>query len=313
MEELLFTLLKGFVGALVPVLMYFLRRTYAYIRMRNVRWLWHPFVDDTLSLMIAEYLPPEKGRFAKLARTRGVRHLISKGMALSLAHLLDFCQKSVTKRKDTIICGDRSSNLETDNMIILGSPAVNRNCKQLFDHLQKLYDLPFIFEWNDKVYDMPCDGSVWDDMETDIKIVTVSPYKTPFKPKYQDKLGNDYALVIKASYQKAPPKWVIIIAGCHMWGTRAATSAVTDARILNEVAKETGKAKNVTFIIGTRVFNDKDTGPDLDIDNRRYIRALTPKSITYDEHGKSSGNQMVSEALVPTLATREPEPISSQE
>ena len=67
-----------------------------------------------------------------------------------------------------------------------------------------------------------------------------------------------------------------------MWGTQAAVEAITDPRILNEVAKETQNAGNVAFVVKTRIVNGSPTGPELDINNKRFIQKITQKQNSED-------------------------------
>lgn len=124
-KELFSALVSTLVGSLLTILVYWSRRIYQYFKTRNVRRFWKPFINDKLTLIITEYPISGNDRLSNIAKTAGAGWLISKGMALSLAHLLDFCESKITKRKDIVVCGDRTGTLETSDMIILGSPANN--------------------------------------------------------------------------------------------------------------------------------------------------------------------------------------------
>lgn len=260
-NELFSAIISTLVGSLLTLLAIWSKKFYRFLKTRNVRRFWKPFISNKLTIIITEYPISGEDRLANIAKTAGSGWLISKGMALSLAHLLDFCESRITKRNEIIVCGDRTGKLETPNMIILGSPANNPYSKSMYEHLSKVYDIPY------KI--------VWEEDGTPIEICTASGEK--FSPLLVDGLGHDYAIVIKANYQSIPQKSLLIIAGCYMWGTKAGAEAVTEPRILNEVASETGNSSNVAFIVKTRVVNDSPIGPEIEIENRRYVHALKAK------------------------------------
>lgn len=260
-KEFLSTLLQTLFGVLLTLIGYSAKQLYSRFITRNVRHFWKPFSAQKLTIIITEYPITGADRLSRIAKVAGTGWLISKGMALSLAHLLDFCEGNVTKRKEITICGDRTGKLETSNTIILGSPANNLYSKSMFEKLSKMYDIPYQI--------------VWQENGTSIEVRTVAGDK--FSPELQSGFGNDYALVIKAQYQTVPPKSLIMISGCYMWGTMAGAEAVTDPEILNEVTRESNHAENVAFIVKTRIVNDSPIGPEIDIDNRQFIRALKPK------------------------------------
>lgn len=257
-NELLSALVSTLVGALLTILAYWSQKVYFYFKTRNVRRFWKPFIKEKITIIITEYPISGSDRLSNIAKTAGAGWLISKGMAFSLAHLLDFCEGKITKRKDIAVCGDRTGVLETADMIILGSPANNPYSKSMYDHLSKMYSIPY------KI--------VWEEDGTPIEITTSSGER--FSPSIENGMGSDYALIIKADYQLVPQKSLLIIAGCYMWGTKAASEAITDPKILNEVAKESRNSTNVAFVIKTRIVNDNSIGPEIDIENKRFIHSL---------------------------------------
>jgi len=259
-SELFSTIISSLFGAAVTILISLSKKIYEYIKTRNVRRFWMPFIKNKLSIIITEYEYPkqENNISSNIAVTAGAGYQISKGMALALAHLLDFCESRVTKRKEIGVIGDKSGKLETSNMIILGSPANNPHSKSNYEHLSKMYNIPYQIIWG-------ADG-------TPIEILTASGEK--FSPNPNKDIGHDYALIIKADYQKIPRKSVLIIAGCYMWGTKAAAEAVTDPKILNVVANQTKNSPNVAFIIKTRIINDSPLGPEIETENQQYIHDL---------------------------------------
>lgn len=285
-NELLGALLSTLVGALLTILAYWSQKIYQYVKTRNVRLFWRPFIKEKLTIIITEYPISGNDRLSNIAKTAGAGWLISKGMALSLAHLLDFCESKITKRKNIVICGDRTGTLETDDMIILGSPANNPYSKSMYKHLSTMYDIPY------KI--------IWEEDGTPIEISSLSGER--FSPSVDGGIGSDYALIIKADYQSVPQKSLLIIAGCYMWGTKAAAEAITDPKILNEVAKETKSSSNVAFVIKTRIVNDNSIGPEIEIDNKRFIHPLRLKSIK----AKASNNSLSTLKPITTVTDQVP-------
>ena len=212
-------------------------------------------------MIFTEYPALGDERFEKLEEATGSRWLMSKAMAFSLAQILDFCRDYVTKRKDVVTIGDKTESQTTDNMILLGSPAVNRYSASWYQHISAVYEMPYRIVWSEDAVTKRIVVNDTEDLAPDVK----------------DGLGSDYGLVVKCAYQKVPQKWAIMIFGCHMWGTQAGVTAVTDLNILNEVSRYTNDAPNIAFVINTRVVNNTPTGPELNINNECLIQALKPK------------------------------------
>jgi hypothetical protein len=263
-HELPSALIQTLLGVVLTILAYLFRKFYEHFKTRNVRRFWQPFIGNSLTIVFTEYSPKGNSRFAKLAKVMGNRWLISRGMAFSLSQILDFCGQNIIKRKDIIVLGDKSGSQTTDNIIILGSPATNVFAESIFNHLSEMYEMPFTF--------------VWDKESITKELVVDSENNEKLIPEYSNGLGHDFGLVIKATYQAIPVKSVLLMAGCHMWGTQASVSAVTDIKILNEVARYTNGASNIAFVVKTRILNNNPAGPELDISNRRYIQILKSRS-----------------------------------
>lgn len=221
------------------------------IKIWKVGKFWRPFIDQPLHIVFPEYPAEEK--------STGHRWWLSRGTVFSLIELRDFCEKLVRKREDIRVIGDKSKGLSKSakNVIILGTPDVNEEAKLIYDKLQEKYKIPYKIVLDEEL-------GKW-------QIITD---EKPFSPEVEGNQGTDYALVIKACYQDPPEKWALMIFGCHMWGTGAASSAVVEQSILNAITKQTNNASYIAFIIKTNVHNNVSKGPDLDIDNQRYIQRL---------------------------------------
>jgi hypothetical protein len=259
--EIVSAIIQTFVGVLLTLLAYSFRRISNAVKTRNVRRFWKPFLSEKLTIIVLEYPVVGKDMLSNVAKIAGAGWLISKGMALSLAHLLDFTEHYVTKRDDITIRGDKTGSVETPNMIIIGSPVSNLHARSMYEHLCNMYEIPYRFNWK-------TDGTLIEIHTSDGNIIA---------PTLEDGLGEDFALVIKADYQLVPQKSVLIVAGSYMWATKAAAEAVTEHKILDVVAKETKNYNNVAFLIKTRIINDSALGPEIEIGNRRYISKLTKK------------------------------------
>lgn len=260
--DFLSAIYQTLLGAFLTICIYLSRKAYKWFITRNVRHFWKSFSEKKLTVIITEYPVAGNDRLSKIAKTAGAGWLISKGMALSLAHLLDFCENHVTKRNNINICGDRTGKLETANVIILGSPANNPYSSSMFSQLETMYDIP---------YKVVCrEGG------TPIEIHTSTG--EIFIPEIKDGSGQDFALILKAKYQNTPPKWLLIISGCYMWGTKAASEALTETKILDIIAKKTKKSENIAFIIRTQIVNDSPIGPEIEIGNKQHIAPLNLKA-----------------------------------
>ncbi len=257
-NELIGAILHTILGLILGIIIYFSKKVILWFKSRKVRKFWRPFLGKSLTLIITEYPVSGNDHTSKIAIRASSGWLISKGMAMSLARMLEFCQNKVTSIANITISGAKTGKVQTSNIIILGSPINNPYSKLMYDKVNSMYNIPFKIEEN-KDY-------------TKIEITTNSGLK--FSPELDNGVGEDFALVIKCTLQEIPLKTVLLVAGCYMWGTESATEAVTHTGILNEVARHTNNSNNVAFLIKTRIVNENGLGPEIEIENQKYLSEL---------------------------------------
>jgi hypothetical protein len=241
---------------------------------RHIQIFWKPFFKSKVEIVISEYPPQPRSTssasevdnlFSKYWRSRW---LISKGMAVALAHLLEFCGNQITSRDKISIIGSYSGHpsLYSSNFIVLGSVASNRFTQLIFQLLESLYDLPYKFSTNIEGY-QPEEKGIW--ITSDNLLLEPTIDATGF--------GHDYGVIIKAKYRHNPDRWVIVAAGCHMWGTEAAAVAITRAEIIGVIAQYVN-LDNFAFIIKTDLINSRPMEPNLHINGRYYVSQLIAKN-----------------------------------
>lgn len=253
--------LLTFFGALITPAALGVRQGYVAIRNRSIRTFWRPFVGKPMSIVVTEYRLQGGDELSRIAQVAGTGRLISKGMALALAHILEFCSTRVTSRENIDICGGSSSSETKDNVVVCGGPASNPHAQSLYDRLAELYELPFEFAYADP---------------TRMSISCAESGRV-FTPSVREGFGHDYGVVIRAPYQQNPVKHAVLVSGCFMWGTSAAAKAITDPSILNHVYRESDRSQAMAFLIKTRVVNGVAGGPELEIENESLCFALKPK------------------------------------
>lgn len=258
-------------GALVAWLLAFSIGAYKTMRnrikTRHIRAFWRPFVNKEVDIVISEYPPQPTERSSRFVKYWGSRWLISKGMAVALAHLLEFCGNQIISRDKISIVGAKSGHPKDNNIIVLGSAASNPFTEMILKQLEILYDIPYKFFTDTEAF------------RPEEKGILVVADNYLLEPKIDTNgFGYDYGLIIKAKYRRDPERWVVVAAGCHMWGTEAAAFAITRAEVLNIIAQFV-KMDNFALVIKTNLANSRPLESELHINNRYYVTQLSPKNI----------------------------------
>lgn len=249
-----------FSGLIVIILVNVAKTYYIKYRYRDVARFWKNFSGKNLTVIFSEYPPSGEDKLSKIAKQAGGK-LMTKGMALALATIMDFFQKHLNKKNNILyIRGDKSGNISSTDIIILGSQASNHYAKTFYEELSRRFDIPY-----------------W--VDTEKLEIHFQSDKFPLKPKIVDGNGLDYAIVLKATMNESPQRNVLFIGGCLMYGTHAATLAVTDPRILSDVIAKTKNEENISFLLRTTIVNEDFFNSSLDIENdKRYINCLKPRT-----------------------------------
>ena len=262
MDPEFFPLLEQFIeliiGAVVAFLVYLAKKGYTRYRLRNLLSFWRPFIGRSLSIVFTQYPTDGSDFMREKAEIAGGRYLVSEGMTFSIAELKDFSQEYLSRKVKARVVGDKVCGKPDENIILLGSPEVNRHSKSLYELVASMYTFPYEMKWDHDGFNK--------------RIVTKDQVLIP---DVKSATGHDYALVIKCSYyDDSPNKKVIMVFGCHMWGTQAAAEALTNRKLINAISRETGNAENIIFLVKTRIVNSHPIGPELMIDGRYFIEVL---------------------------------------
>lgn len=230
-----------------------------YFRNRKVRRFWKPFLEKHISIVMAEYPAAGNDLSAKIARKAAGGYLVSKGNALAMSRLYDFLSHYITKGSSVTVCGDKSGVQGDGCLIIIGSPANNLFSQTVFRSLEDRFHVPYTI-----LYDQQT-GEIWFESKDG---------KKTFHPRVEEGRGVDYALVARAKYRSFPDCHVILLAGAHMFGAKAAADAITNRSIINHVEKVTRNAENVLFLLKTNVINNHSGEPELEFESETHICIL---------------------------------------
>ena len=113
-------------------------------RQRKFRAFWSQFRDAPLSIVMTEYPSSGSELVARTAKQAAGGYLVSKGNAIAMAALKECCRRHVCGGKDVAVVGDKSGNVTTDNMVVVGSPANNNYARAMLESVSERYEFPFI-------------------------------------------------------------------------------------------------------------------------------------------------------------------------
>jgi hypothetical protein len=201
-----------------------------------------------------------------VAKKAGGGYLVSMGNALAMKNVYQFLSHGVTDQRQLDVVGDKSGHPTENHMVILGSSANNHFAQEMFNELYRYFDFPYVVDYNQATGEIAFRSHE----DPDLRI----------EPDIREHNGNfsgtDYAIVIKMKDGRLPSRYVVILAGAYMWGTEAASLAVKSRQILAEVARQSGDASDVAFLLRTNIVNSLATGPRLleKTDRSYYISAL---------------------------------------
>jgi len=233
--------------------------SYGRYKTRKSRAFWKPLLKQKLSVVLTEYDTFGDDLSSKTAKTAGGGFLISRGNAMALSTLLEYIPIEVSKRSNISVIGDKSGNQNSDHLIIIGSWANNLFAKSIFENLIEKYDIP---------YDV-----IWDENTGAIGFKSLADDRV-FMPIVKEGQGSDYAVIIRAKYRSHPDRYVVMLAGAHMYGAQAAAMAVTNHEMLKHVKKTSHGSSDLLFLIRTSVINNSPCDPELEIGNQVFIHDL---------------------------------------
>jgi hypothetical protein len=241
------------------------------IRNKRPNKFWKSLLKDKdISIVFTEYQIIQAGLISRLATmlpvsiTKNLKivnnvsdgYLVSRGNAKALSNVAMYLSKYV--KKGIFVDGDNYIQHKED-LVILGSPVTNKYARRIYRDLTERYDIPF---------------EIIDDEERGIKFV-YKMNEDEFKPEINsDGDGQDYAIIVNAEYQNG--RNVVILAGAYMYGTEAASNAVTNKEILKTInEKKEIDINNCIFLIKTIVVQHTPKDPTL-VDH--YIFTLNKKN-----------------------------------
>lgn len=258
----------GLVIGVIPYLVslvFLIRRS---VSKRSIRRFWRGFLGKPIDIVFTEFPAPQGQEIAsEIARYAGGGWLITRGMGIAVSRLLDFCQKQISNQSVKIM-GHRKAEITANHVVVIGSPPANYIAEKYFTDLAAAYHINWEVQWNDAEDRMELRASTNE---------TAAPL-TLFA-NLGSSTGHDYTLVIKASYGQKNVRSVLLIIGCSMYGSQEGVSAVISPSILQDVARRSGNAENVLFVVKTNIFNDYASGTELYLQDARCIQRLQRRAL----------------------------------
>lgn len=264
-------------GSIVNTLCSFLVSIY-----KRPNKFWKPLLKDKdISIVLTEYPiitdPSLLSKMAELIKNSKIAkkvsdgYLVSKGNAKALSYVMKYLSKYVAKTKEILVEGNNYIHHKED-LVILGSPVNNDYAHRRYSHLMETYDMPFEINGSEE--------------RGDIEFV-YRKNRTVFKPRIDSNgNGDDYAIIVNTEYENG--KNVVILAGAYMYGTEAASKAVTNEKFLKKIINTKNKIdiNNCIFLIKTEVMNHSPREPILVEfnDNNYYIFPLKKRDLDEDEN-----------------------------
>lgn len=216
-------------GALI---LYILQSAIGRLRLQPVRSFWAGF-ERAAVIMTSEYtiesqeVGPwhstdadgiefeDEDQLIAVRSTSG--YFLSYGMSVALGNLVAFFRRDLGSSVQ--VMGDKGHSRPRDgkSLVVLGSPINNRYLQRFFHEMRASYPLLPQFSW--RLSDRGVSLTL-PDGET----------LTPTVNEEED--GIDYALVACVNLDQGKSTRLVIIAGCNMWGTEAATNFLLDAQLV---------------------------------------------------------------------------------
>jgi hypothetical protein len=162
-------------------------------------------------------------------------YFLSYGMSIALGDLLAYLRRELGSTVQ--VTGDKGHSRPRDgrSLVVLGSPANNRYLQNFMDELLPEHPLLGHFSWSVGEHGVSLtlpDGEVLTPRMND------------------DEDGIDFALVACLSLDQGKDTRLVIISGCNMWGTEAATKLLLDPqriRLLPPVARN--RPDGMAFVV----------------------------------------------------------------
>jgi hypothetical protein len=207
-------------GAALIVLGFVLRSARSRYSSRDWRKLWKMFLGQDLGILLTTREGPlrRSTRRVSLAETKVVTTLIPLLHSLSIRYVL-LDQDEVATR-----------SLGNWNLLVLGGPGVNEASRRITELIQVA--LPF--SWG-------------------FEPVSVNIANRTYAPSYDpgtEKVIQDYGVIVRTlnPYDSSRKHWVLLIMGCHGFGTEGAAQVLAERRLSHELLDAVGGRPYVAIV-----------------------------------------------------------------
>jgi len=204
-------------------------------RTRKVRAIWSPFINNDAWVILGSFLPgKQSGKW---------KH--SHRVSLSDVDTIIEIEKLFWKAKKKIIISP-SAQLPRDllytKLIVLGGPISNEVTQRVFS-----------------MVDVQCQFDVEGQL---IRISQSGEEYIPVLSADNRQVLIDYGILIKLSNPFNPESKMMILAGCHGFGTYSAILAANSPRLANEILNRAGR-ESFAVILKSQIVANKAQFPEI--------------------------------------------------
>ena len=212
-------------GIALIVLGVALRSLRARYNSRAWRKLWRAFLGKDLGILLTTREGPlrRSTRRISFAEARVVTDFIPLFHSLNVRYNLLDQEEMAT------------SSLGNWNLFVLGGPAVNQAARRIVELIQTM--LPFIWRYDP---------------------VGISIADRVYEPSYEPGTGKvvqDYGVIIRIAnpYDNSRQHWVMLVMGCHGFGTEGTARVLRENQLSQELVNEVGDKSFVAIVaVGVR-------------------------------------------------------------
>lgn len=247
MNNLVWDIVKAVIGSTVFFLLgYSINRIKHKIKMRSYRKLWKPMMREKRALIVFSTrsfkLPWNTARISFTeAEAYEEVHLLCRQLGIKLE-----IERSNVPLEEKIM-----QKLKSHNLIILGSPAANLICEEIWNKLKQDTKHPFEFfieKPSEKFTKRDGSEITVDEMNKQYFKLGKEEYLPELDKNvpYEDKRWvTDYGVIVRYSNPFNKEKEIILAMGCHGFSTYGAMSMMTN---INNAKELLDKTQNKNFM-----------------------------------------------------------------
>lgn len=218
---------------------------------RNIRKFWQEILDDKEALLILSTHSKKRPwntyriSFTEAEAYEALHHMFEK---------IKIRLKIQQSDNESPISPSAISNLESNNLVVFGSPSANPISKDLWDKIQQEVNHPFEFCKERPEVEFIMANNEVKKISLNKQFFRKSDSKWDFMPildeqaVYEDKRWiSDYGIILKTNNPYNHDKTLIMAMGCHGVGTFASVKMITNQTRIQRILKE-GNSNFLLFL-----------------------------------------------------------------